>query len=192
MLDQDFTQANLTTALLDKPNILHIATHGAFVPTDPRSSYLVLGDGTSMPISDVQYLRNLSNIHLVVLSACETALGGRDRNGLEIAGISSYFLGDPSKAKAVLASLWKVNDPATSLLMADFYQQLNQTDPEGRKPTKAQAMQAVQLEFIRSQQTLEDVGKRAGIRVVGEPQNRPQSLSHPYYWAPFVLIGNSL
>ena len=192
LLDQDFTQDRLATALLDKPNILHIATHGEFIPTDPRSSYLVLGDGTSMPISDVQYLRNLSNIHLVVLSACETALGGRDRNGLEIAGISAYFLGDASKAKAVLASLWKVNDPATSLLMSDFYQQLNQAGAAGQQLTKAQAMRQVQLDFIRGQRTLNDVTERAGIRIEGPPQHRPQSLSHPYYWAPFVLIGNSL
>jgi CHAT domain-containing protein/Tfp pilus assembly protein PilF len=186
-LDRDFTRDRLTTALLDKPNILHIATHGEFVPTDPRTSYLVLGDGTPYPTSDIQYLRNLANVHLVVLSACETALGGRDRNGLEIAGIGAYFLGDPSKAKAVLASLWKVNDPATTLLMSDFYATLN----KGHF-SKTQALRQVQLKLLNSKLTLQDAANRAGARRYEPNKKRPQNLSHPYYWAPFILIGNGL
>ncbi|MBE9033487.1 CHAT domain-containing protein, partial [filamentous cyanobacterium LEGE 11480] len=185
-LDRDFTRDRLESSVRQTtPNILHIATHGEFVPTNPRTSYFVLGDGTSYPISQVQYLRNLRNIHLVVLSACETALGGPDRNGLEIAGISSYFLGDPSKAKSVLASLWKVNDPATSLLMSEFYQNLNQG------MSKSQAMRQVQLKLINSKLTIQDAANRAGARPYSPNQKRPKPLSHPYYWAPFVLIGNS-
>jgi CHAT domain-containing protein/Flp pilus assembly protein TadD len=185
-LDRDFTLDRLTTGLLDKPNILHIATHGEFVATDPKSSYLVLGDSTPYALSQVEYLRNLSNIHLVVLSACETALGGRDRNGLEVAGISAYFLGDPSRAKAVLASLWKVNDPATSILMSQFYTTLNATNL-----SKSQALRQVQRNLIDSKLTLKDAADRAGVRLYEPNKKRPQNLSHPYYWAPFILIGNS-
>ncbi len=185
-LDRDFTLDRLTTGLLDKPNILHIATHGEFVATDPKSSYLVLGDSTPYALSQVEYLRNLSNIHLVVLSACETALGGRDRNGLEVAGISAYFLGDPSRAKAVLASLWKVNDPATSILMSQFYTTLNTTNL-----SKSQALRQVQRNLIDSKLTLKDAADRAGVRLYEPNKKRPQNLSHPYYWAPFILIGNS-
>jgi|GEM_PF-3499033 len=57
-LDQDFTLDRLTTGLLDKPNILHIATHGEFLDTNPKGSYLVLGDNTAYPISQIQNLRN--------------------------------------------------------------------------------------------------------------------------------------
>jgi CHAT domain-containing protein/tetratricopeptide (TPR) repeat protein len=185
-LDRDFTLDRLTTGLLDKPNILHIATHGEFVATDPKASYLVLGDSTPYALSQVEYLRNLSNIHLVVLSACETALGGRDRNGLEVAGISAYFLGDPSRAKAVLASLWKVNDPATSILMSEFYTTLNATNL-----SKSQALRQVQRNLIDSKLTLKDAADRAGVRLYEPNKKRPQNLSHPYYWAPFILIGNN-
>ena len=185
-LDRDFTLDRLTTGLLDKPNILHIATHGEFVATDPKASYLVLGDSTPYALSQVEYLRNLSNIHLVVLSACETALGGRDRNGLEVAGISAYFLGDPSRAKSVLASLWKVNDPATSILMSEFYKTLHQNNL-----SKSQSLRKVQREMIASKLTLQDAANRAGVRLYEPNKKRPQNLSHPYYWAPFILIGNS-
>ncbi len=185
-LDRDFTLDRLTTGLLDKPNILHIATHGEFLDTNPKGSYLVLGDNTAYPISQIQNLRNLSNVHLVVLSACETAKGGRDQYGSEIAGIGAYFLGDQSRAKAVLASLWKVNDPATSLLMSQFYKTLNTTPL-----SKSQALRQVQREMIKSKLTLKDVADRAGVRLYEPNKKRPQNLSHPYYWAPFILIGNS-
>jgi CHAT domain-containing protein/uncharacterized protein HemY len=187
-LDRDFSRNNLETKLLSqKPNILHIATHGEFVASSPKTSYLVLGDGTPYPMSEIQYLDDLQNVHLVVLSACETALGGSDSNGLEVAGIASYFLSSNAKAKAVLASLWKVNDPATSILMSQFYASLA-TD---RLP-KAQALRKVQRDLITSKLTLQDAANRAGARLYEPDKKRPQNLSHPYYWAPFILIGNSL
>jgi CHAT domain-containing protein len=187
-LNSDFSQKTLENKLFNqKPNILHIATHGEFLPTSPKASYLLLGDGTPYEISKIQYLEDLQNVHLVVLSACETALGGSDRNGLEVAGIAAYFLSSNAKAKAVLASLWKVNDPATSLLMAKFYGTLS-TD----HLSKAQALQRVQREMITSKLTLQDAANRAGARLYEPNKKRPQNLSHPYYWAPFILIGNSL
>jgi CHAT domain-containing protein/lipopolysaccharide biosynthesis regulator YciM len=192
-LDRDFDRKTLETKLSQqKPNILHIATHGEFIPTDPRTSYLVLGDHTPYSISKIQYLEDLQNVHLVVLSACETALGGSDRNGLEVAGIASYFLTSNAKAKAVLASLWKVNDPATSLLMSEFYTTLHPSQPNPKKLSKAQALRQVQLKFINSNLTLQDAANRAGARRYEPNKKRPQNLSHPYYWAPFILIGNNL
>jgi CHAT domain-containing protein/tetratricopeptide (TPR) repeat protein len=187
-LDRDFSRNNLETKLLSqKPNILHIATHGEFVPASPKTSYLVLGDGTPYAMSEIQYLDDLQNVHLVVLSACETALGGSDGNGLEVAGIASYFLSSNAKAKAVLASLWKVNDPATSILMSQFYGSLSRD-----RLTKTQSLRKVQREMITSKLTLQDAADRAGARLYEPNKKRPQNLSHPYYWAPFILIGNSL
>ena len=188
LINQDFSESALEQKLFtQKPNILHIATHGEFVANSPAASYLVLGDGTPYEISKIQFLEDLDNIHLVVLSACETALGGSDRNGLEVAGIASYFLTSNAKAKSVLASLWKVNDPATSLLMTKFYSSLN-TD----RLTKSQSLRKVQRALIDSKLTLKDAVDRAGVRLYEPNKKRPQNLSHPYYWAPFILIGNSL
>ncbi|MBW4520441.1 MAG: tetratricopeptide repeat protein [Scytolyngbya sp. HA4215-MV1] len=147
--------------------ILHIATHGAFVPGRPEDSYLILGNGSKLTTDDIKTLTDLSDVHLVVLSACETALGGPDQDGVEISGISSYFLN--AGASAVLASLWSVNDASTSNLMQQFYRNLAQTTPQTRI-TKAEALRQAQLSLLYGKADWE--------------------FAHPYYWAPFILIGN--
>ncbi|MFN5861824.1 MAG: CHAT domain-containing protein, partial [Pseudanabaena sp.] len=101
-------------------NILHIATHGKFVPVDANASFLLLGDGTKLIIKDIKNaIDDLYQVHLVVLSACQTALGDKGEDGVEISGLSYYFLN--GGAKAVIASLWSVNDDSTSQLMKRFY-----------------------------------------------------------------------
>lgn len=153
---------------------------------------MLLGTGDRLPISQIQQLDDLPGIHLVVLSACETALGGRrEEDGLEIAGISNAFL--ERKVAAVMASLWQVNDSSTSLLMRQFYNNLANAQTT---LTKAEALQQTQLNFIQGKVTAKDapergtiVLKKNGVPVVG---SQPPDFSHPYYWAPFILIGNSL
>ncbi len=83
--------------------ILHIATHGKFVSEDPEQSFLVLGNGQPLKVPDIRNLSNLGSIHLAVLSACETAKGGQDKEGIEVAGLSYYFL--TQNVKSVIASL---------------------------------------------------------------------------------------
>ncbi len=151
---------------LSKHKILHIATHGKFVAGRSEDSFLVLGTSEKLTIPEIKTLRNLSNIHLVVLSACETALGG-DQDGIEISGLSSYFLNNG--AKAVMASLWVVDDASTSVLMSEFYRRLASSTAE--KPmTKAEALRQAQLSLIRE----------------------GGNFARPYFWAPFTLIGNGL
>ena len=111
-------------------------------------------------MSEIQYLDDLKNVRLVVLSACETALGSSDCNGLEVSGITSYFLSSNAKSKAVLASLWKVNDPATSILMSQFCGSLS-TD----RLTKSQSLRKVRRDLINSKLTLKDAADRAGVRL---------------------------
>jgi CHAT domain-containing protein len=101
-----FNQAFTKSALEDSGHsIIHIATHSEFKPTNPRESYFLLGTGVPYPIPDVQTLRDLKDVHLVVLSACQPGLGGADDLGLEVSGMSSFFMGDRDRAKAFLASL---------------------------------------------------------------------------------------
>ena len=186
----DFTRQALETNLRSH-RILHIATHAEFVPATPHSSYFLLGTGTKYPIPQIRTLRNLKTVHLVVLSACETAKGGPDHTGIEVAGISSFFTGGQDKAKAVMASLWKVNDASTSDLMQRFYQYL-----ATGQMTKAAALQKAQTDLLNGQSSAESSSRRgsvdwnpgAGGQTVGIGGDR----SHPYYWAPFVLIGNGL
>ena len=185
-LNEAFTAAALQDNL-DSYEVLHIATHGSFNPKSISASYLLLGDGGQLPITDIASLTNLDETHLVVLSACETGLSGSSQDGTEISGISGYFL--RRGAKSVLASLWSVNDASTALLMQQFYQHL-----EGGELTKAEALQKVQREFIAGELTVKEAKdlSRAGVKVVVPEQHRSDSFAHPYYWAPFVLVGNSL
>ena len=151
----------------------------------------MLGTGTHYPIPDVQTLRGLKDVHLVVLSACQTGLGRADGLGLEVSGMSSFFMGDRTRAKAVLASLWQVNDASTSLLMQRFYQHL-----ATGKMSKVEALRQAQLAMIQGQGTGVE-GDRGSFTITttnpdGQTQTIDRNLSHPYYWAPFILIGNSL
>ncbi|MFM2432823.1 MAG: hypothetical protein RLZZ511_4037 [Cyanobacteriota bacterium] len=183
LFDQNFTEDALRFNVADY-RILHIATHGSFVPGNPEDSFLVLGDGKKLSIPSIRSLTALANTHLVVLSACETGKGGIDKEGIEVAGIGHYFL--LSGAKSVLASLWLVNDPATSLLMREFYGKLAKGNI-----SKAEAIRQVQIDFLKGKLTAQDAPIRAGARPLVEGSNH-NDFTHPYYWAPFILIGNNL
>jgi CHAT domain-containing protein len=188
-LNQAFDRTALENNLRGH-RILHIATHGAFKPSNPRDSYFLLGTGKPYAIPDIQTLRELKDVHLVVLSACETAVGGPDSLGLEVTGISSFFLGDRDRAKAVMASLWLVNDASTALMMQQFYHHL------ARGKTKAEALRQTQLSLLQGKLTAKDAPLRSDVDVSVEGRSAsdssPGSFSHPYYWAPFILIGNGL
>ncbi|BAY27832.1 hypothetical protein NIES2100_76580 [Calothrix sp. NIES-2100] len=173
-------------------NILHIATHGVFVPGRQDDSYLVLGTGEKLPIPKIDNLEDLSDVHLVVLSACETALGETAKDGIEIPGVSFYFLN--RRAKAVMASLWLVDDASTSLLMQQFYGNLAKDTHQ----TKAQALRQAQLSLLRSNNSANTNVDRGAINVEQvpgastKPPRNATNFTHPYYWAPFILIGNGL
>ena len=174
-LDEQFTRRALNR--LYGRDILHIATHGSFNPTTATGTYLLLGDGEKFPITDIETLSDLGDIHLAVLSACETALTGNPNRensaeGREISSLVYYFTAG-SRAKAVLATLWKVNDGYTRIFMEEFYKVL----AENPDLTKAEALRETQLTFIRGD------AKKTG--------DTPANGTHPYHWAPFTLTGNS-
>ncbi|MGD1861592.1 MAG: CHAT domain-containing protein [Leptolyngbyaceae cyanobacterium] len=183
LLNNNFTFESLRDSLQEQ-HILHLATHGQFVPGQPEDSFLLLGNGDRLPIPDIRILGDyLEDVHLVVLSACETGLGGAQADGLEIAGMSYYFL-DHGVA-AIMASLWAVSDSSTSLLMQRFYANL-----ASGQYSKAEALRQAQLSFVTSTETT----SATDPRIIGQRQTEATAspLSHPYYWAPFILIGNGL
>jgi CHAT domain-containing protein len=191
-LNKDFNYEALRDNLRGH-NILHIATHGEFVSGHQNNSFLVLGTGTKLPINQIEQLRDLGYIHLVVLSACETALGETNKqDGIEIPGISFYFLNQG--AKSVISSLWKVDDPSTAQLMQQFYSNLA---ADGH-PTKASALRQAQLSLLKGNNSTSRNPKIRGITVNIKPgassrnEKSQSGYSHPYYWAPFILIGNGL
>ena len=130
---------------------------------------------------------DLRGTDLVVLSACETGLGGFDNNGEQILGLGYQF--QQVGARAVIASLWQVDDGGTQALMNAFYLALRNGF------SKTEALQRAQQALIDDDLSL--VGEPRGtLRVVdattGEPVTLKGNSDHPYYWAPFILIGNGL
>ncbi len=187
--NQDTTIATLEENLSNHP-ILHIATHGLFNAAKPNESYLLFSDGKPggadrYTVSRIQQQDDLRKVHLVILSACQTAQTESLSNGTEIQSMSSAFLRD--RAKSVIASLWNVNDASTSLLMQNFYRNL-----ATGKLTKAQALRQAQLQLFNG--TVDGSPNRSDLEPRSTtPDAKPiaQSMRHPYYWAPFILIGNS-
>jgi CHAT domain-containing protein len=185
-MNDDFTFETLSQQVR-RYRILHIATHAAFVPEQDGQSYILSGRGERLNIDQIGSLdTQFSNLHMVVLSACQTALGGEALDGTEIAGVSSYFLGK-NKAEAVMATLWRVDDAGTSLLMQRFYQQLARGEL-----TKAEALQQAQLSLLNGDPGQEESNPRGGLVPDDVEASAGVGLRHPYYWAPFILIGNSL
>lgn len=169
---------------LHNHQIVHIATHSKFVPGQVYKSYILLGSGEKLEIPDIETWLNLRNINLVVLSACETALGGPGLDGKEIAGIGYYFL--KGGAKTVIASLWNVDDRSTRLLMEQFYDKLAQGTPTS-PVQKAQALRQAQLTLLNGSST---TVKQQGV---GRPSSVKKSpFRHPYYWSSFILMGSGL
>ncbi len=191
LLNDEFTLAAIQ-ANVEFKQILHIASHAEFAPSRPEDSFIVLGDSQKLSFPEIETMQeSLRDLHLVVLSACETALGGTAGDGTEIAGISSYFLAE-NRAETVIASLWAVNDDSTSILMQRFYEFL-----ASGEFTKAEALQQAQLSLLNAGEVESAIALRdRGIGVeaanLDAQANRPAPRSHPYYWAPFILIGNGL
>jgi CHAT domain-containing protein/Flp pilus assembly protein TadD len=173
LFNQQFSRVAVEQRMNDY-TIVHFATHAAF-GSGPDNSFIVFGNREHVTLRDIDDWL-LPNVDLVVLSACETAVGGELRDGAEILGFGYQI--QQAQARAAIASLWRVNDGGTQVLMNAFYAALEQ---DGL--TKAEALQQSQVALI--------TGNYADLGVEASPELTP-TLDHPYYWAPFILIGNGL
>ncbi|HEY9640583.1 MAG TPA: CHAT domain-containing protein, partial [Coleofasciculaceae cyanobacterium] len=190
MIDRAFSLATLTPVMNDY-SILHFATHAAFDPSNPDLSFILFGNGDRPTLTDIGTW-TLTHVDLVVLSACETGLGGLG-NGAEVLGLGYQF--QQAGAKATIASLWQVNDGGTQVLMDAFYAALENT----KGIPKAEALRQAQIALITGNFSAVGLARgtagNATVEVIstrtGQPLT-PQTLQHPYYWAPFILIGNGL
>jgi CHAT domain-containing protein len=170
LLDRAFTQQSFQAALGRGYSVVHIASHFNSRPGNERESYLLLGDGSKMTLDVIRTAtRMFDGTELLTLSACNTATRGTgDEPGSEVEGFA--VIAQEQGASAVLATLWKVADESTPLLMREFYQYL----VEHRDATKAEALRNAQLKLLHGE---------------GKHQNK-NAYSHPFFWAPFILIGN--
>lgn len=162
LLNQDFLIPTMQKTLNEEYfNIVHIASHGQFEGEVDKTFLLAFDDKITMDLLD-QYVGLFKfrggPLELLTLSACETAAGD-DRAALGLAGVAIK-----TGARSALATLWFINDQASSILVAEFYRQLR--DPS---ISRAVALQHAQLKMLNDRR-----------------------YEHPGYWSPFLLINNWL
>jgi CHAT domain-containing protein len=194
-LDDAFTEENFRAALRQRFPVVHIASHFAVQPGNETDSFLLLGDGSHLPLSKIKSAVNMfGGVELLTLSACDTATGGTGADGKEVESFA--VLAQRQGAKAVMASLWPVADASTKQLMQSFYRIRNAQSGM----LKAEALRRAQVSLLRGEAG-ELVG---GIERRGLLNNAPQrgneggtasgvvktNFEHPFFWAPFILIGN--
>ncbi|MEM7016170.1 MAG: CHAT domain-containing protein [Pseudomonadota bacterium] len=168
-LNQDFTLEALQDVLEDDFPVVHIASHFVFQPGRDTDSFLLLGDGSKLTLAQVvEEQFYFHNTDLLTLSACDTAASDAS-NGSEVEGLGTLV--QQQGARSVLATLWSVDDEGTSV----FMQQLYQTRLDNAV-SKARALQQVQQQFIQASTS----------------DKYPKYYAKPYYWAPFILMGNWL
>ncbi|MEO5357611.1 MAG: CHAT domain-containing protein [Nitrospirae bacterium YQR-1] len=160
--NQDFVVSNIKNKFNDKLySLFHIASHGSFTG-DAANTFIVTWDG-KLTINDLDvYIKDnrysSSPLEILALSACDTAAGD-DRAALGLAGLAVK-----TGVKSTVASLWSINDEASSQLIVNFYEEL-----KSGGGMKAKALQRAQINMLKNEKH-----------------------NHPFYWSPFILIGNWL
>jgi CHAT domain-containing protein len=160
LVDRSFTKSSTKTST-SSHTIIHLATHGSFNIGTPDESFLIFGDGDRLTLREIETWA-LKGVDLVVLSACETGVGGKLGDGTEVLGLGYQF--QNAGARAVIASLWTVDDGGTQKLMDAFYANLK------KGVSATESLRLAQVALIQG----------------GEP------FDHPYFWSAFFLIGNGL
>ena len=189
-LNEQFTIPNFV-AQNSKENpfsIIHLGTHAEFKAGDLNDSYIQFYDD-KLKIPQLQELSDrlgwntsATPIELLVLSACQTALGD-EKAELGFAGLAVQ-----AGVKSALASLWYVSDLGTLAMMGEFYDRL------GGTLNKAEALRQTQLEMLQGNVKVANrqVKLSNGVNLP-LPEDFPDgtlSLDHPYFWSSFTLIGN--
>ena len=138
LLDSDFTAEQLEDEVAaDDYQIVHISTHGQF-SSAPERTFLVAWDKLIDIQEMAQIFQGAGNIDLLVLSACQSAVGD-ERSTLGLAGLAVQ-----SGARSAIASLWLVDSTGSSVLMDRFYEGLNQ------RLNSAEALQQAQVTLLQS------------------------------------------
>lgn len=188
-LNQDSTLQNFQTFLGKKEyGIIHLATHASFRPGSIDNSFIQFWNQrlTFKQIAGIAHQLQWTQrpiVELLVLSACQTAVGNREAE-LGFAGLAIQ-----SGVKSAVASLWSINDQATVGIMLNFYKFLLNA------PTKAAALRQAQLAMLRGDVKLQNNQLiLSADRQVPWPETEAtkdrQVFSHPHFWAAYTLVGN--
>jgi CHAT domain-containing protein len=144
-------------------NVIHFATHGNLDYEDFGKSFLTMASNPAkdedgqLTLEELWGMEVMSHLNIVVLSACQTAVSKGSDESSPVSPASGFL---QNGVKSVVATLWKVDDEATSILMQDFYKNIK-------------TMEAI------------DALRLAQVQLSNNPK-----YSHPYYWAAAVLLGD--
>ncbi|HYG01631.1 MAG TPA: CHAT domain-containing tetratricopeptide repeat protein [Chryseosolibacter sp.] len=144
-------------------NVMHFATHGNLDYEDFSQSFLTMagnpemGEDGRLTLEELWGMDVMNHLNIVVLSACQTAVTKGSHESSPVSPASGFL---QNGVKSVIATLWKVDDEATSILVSDFYRNLKSMDA---------------VDALRSAQ----------VSLSQQPK-----YSHPYYWAGIVLLGD--
>lgn len=146
---------------MPQPTIIHIASHGFVNMTDPLQSGIAFTDDPQRPGNEVLFGYEVFNLRLRAKLVTLSACE---------TGLGRVYKGEGlmglsrgffyAGAQNLVLSLWKVADQSTANLMIDFYKNID------RQPRFGPALRAAKLKMLKN-----------------------PSYQHPYYWAPFILIG---
>lgn len=188
-----FTRALFFELLKERRSVVHISSHFRFVPGDPGASFLVFGNNEFMTLAELrQHSKLFEGVELLTLSGCNTA--SQRRGTADQATDALSELAQSLGADAVLASLWAVLDISTAQLMNAFY-----TRHQLGGQSKGEALREAQLDLLygRTESARPSRGGATDIDIMVDSKYRvpfkiegEKPFAHPYYWAPFVLLGN--
>jgi CHAT domain-containing protein len=143
---------------------MHFATHGNLDYQDFSQSYLTMAENPSknedgqLTLEELLSLDLMKHFNLVVLSACKTAVADKDTESSPVSPASSFL---QQGVRAVVASLWAVNDVSTSYFSTTFY------------------------ENLKNNMELAEALRQAQVRT-----SQQKGYAHPFFWSPFILLGN--
>lgn len=182
-LNETFTLPNLQAQLQQQSYaIVHLATHAEFQPGTPDRSFIEFWDDRL----SLEQMRALDwgapPPDLLVLSACRTVVGDREAE-LGFAGLALQ-----AGVRSAIASRWYVSDAGTLALMSEFYRQLPTA------ATKAAALRQAQLKLLRGEVRFAGDRLQLSRGSVALPEavgnSSPEELTHPFYWAGFLLLSS--
>ena len=163
-VNEEFTVENLKQEVNSASfPVVHLATHGQF-SSDLDKTFL-LGWERPLQIQDFQVLirERLPQIDQPIELLVLSACQTAEGDNRAALGLAGFAV--RSGARSTVATLWSVDDQSTAVLISDFYDEIAKLE----EVSKASALRAAQIKLLE------------------DPE-----YSHPYYWAPFVLIGNWL
>ncbi len=163
LLDRDFTETNLQQQIARAPfPVVHLATHGQF-SSDPEQTFILTWD-EKVKVREFEDLLRFREEGSPNPIELLVLSACQTATGDNRAALGLAGMAVRSGARSTLATLWSVKDQSTAALMAQFYRDLIQPGV-----SKAEALRQAQLSLLKQ-----------------------DKFQHPFYWAPFILVGNWL